>query len=138
MKKIINRVPFVTALLVVVFSAFSLVVKAEDGNGKPAPTTGELKFIGNLDENPVFQLSLNNTETNEYIITIRDSYGDALYSDKVKGTNITRKFLVNTEEINIDDTLRIEVKCISKKTVEVYEINRNKRMIEELVVNKIK
>jgi|SRR5687767_244349 hypothetical protein len=112
----------------------STVTLANDEGGKNAT---ELKFIGNLENQPVFQLSLNNAEEDEYSITFRDETGNVLYADKVKGANITKKFLLKAEEIG-DATLNVVVK--SKKTgkTEVYSINRSHSYVEETVVNKVK
>jgi len=114
---------------------FSTVTLASDEDGNKNVT--ELKFIGNLENQPVFQLSLNGTEEDEYSITFRDDSGNVLYSDKVKGANITKKFMLRAEEIG-DTTLSVIVK--SKKTgkTEVYSINRSHSYVEETVVNKVK
>src|SRR5665647_1080225 len=49
----------------------------------------ELNFIGKVKNHPVFQLNLNNNETEEYIITIKDESNYVLYSEKVKGANLS-------------------------------------------------
>jgi len=114
---------------------FSTVTLASDEDGNKNVT--ELKFIGNLENQPVFQLSLNGTEEDEYSITFRDDSGNVLYSDKVKGANITKKFMLKAEEIG-DAIVNVVVK--SKKTgkTEVYSINRSHSYVEETVVNKVK
>ena len=114
---------------------FSTVTLASDEDGNKNVT--ELKFIGNLENQPVFQLSLNGTEEDEYSITFRDDSGNVLYSDKVKGANITKKFMLKAEEIG-DAIVNVVVK--SKKTgkTEVYSINRSHSYVEETQVNKVK
>jgi hypothetical protein len=114
---------------------FSTVTLANDEDGNKNAT--ELKFIGNLENQPVFQLSLNGTEDDEYSISFRDDSGNVLYSDKVKGANITKKFMLKADELG-DATLHVVVK--SKKTgkTEVYSINRSHSYVEETVVNKVK
>ncbi len=59
----------------------------------------------------------------EFTITLRDSDGNVLYSDKEKGTSITRKFLLTTQEIG-DNIVTIEVKSKKSPKAEVYTINR--------------
>ena len=44
----------------------------------------ELKFIGKINNRPVFQLNLNNNEAEEYFIRIKDENYDLLYSEKGK------------------------------------------------------
>jgi len=96
----------------------------------------ELKYIGNEKNQPVFQLDLNNTEIEEFIISVRDIYGNVLYSEKVKGEKITKRFRLNTDEVEMDE-LKFEV--ISKKTnkTSVYEVTRNTRLVQDVVVNKL-
>jgi hypothetical protein len=60
-----------------------------------------------------------------------------LYSGKVKGSNISKKFMLNTEEIG-DNVLNVEVKAKKNDKAEVYQINRNRSYVDETVVNKVK
>lgn len=122
--------------LVALTLAFSSTTFA-NGEKKPASNTIELKLIGHYENQPVFQLNLNNAVEDEYSITFRDDYGNVLYASKVKGSNISKKFMLNTEEIG-DNVLNVEVKGKKNDTVEVYQINRNRNYVEETVVNKVK
>ena len=83
---------FTIALLALTL-VFSTATFANNEDGKPAHAT-ELKFIGNVENQPVFQLNLINTDEDEYTVTFRDEYGNVLYTDKFKGANLTKKFLL--------------------------------------------
>src|SRR5687767_290605 len=108
-----------------------------NGEKNPKSSSIELKFIGHYENQPVFQLNLNNIEEDEFSITFRDDYGNVLYSGKVKGSNISKKFMLNTEEIG-DNVLSVEVKAKKNDKAEVYQINRSRSYTEETVVNKVK
>jgi hypothetical protein len=97
----------------------------------------ELKFVGNIESQPVFLLSFNNAEESGYTIVVRDEFNNVLYRDNVKGGNITKKFLLNTEELG-DAAITFEI--IGKKTEKtvVYEVNKKSRLVEDLVINKMK
>ncbi len=82
--------------LITLTVGFSTVTLANDG-GKKNPTT-DLKYIGNQDNQPVFQLNLANAEDDEFTVTFRDEAGSILYTDKFKGANITRKFMLKSDE----------------------------------------
>jgi hypothetical protein len=126
----------IMAIALVAFTlAFSNTTLANDEGGKKNVT--ELKFIGNLENQPVFQLSLDGAEEDEYSITFRDEYGNVLYADKVKGDNITKKFLLKGEEIG-DATVNVVVRAKKTGKVEVYTINRSHSYVEETVVAKVK
>jgi hypothetical protein len=116
--------------------AFSTTTLA-NGEKNPKSSTIELKFIGHYENQPVFQLDLNNVEEDEFSITFRDDYGNVLYSGKVKGSNISKKFMLNTEEIG-DNVLSVEVKAKKNDKSEVYKINRSRSYVEETVVNRVK
>lgn len=125
-------------MAVVAFTfAFSTTTLANNGEKTPNSSTIELKFIGHYENQPVFQLNLNNIEEDEFSITFRDEYGNVLYSGKVKGSHISKKFMLNTEEIG-DNVLSVEVKAKKNDKSEVYKINRNRSYVEETVVNKVK
>ena len=96
--------------LIAVTLGFSTVTLAND-EGKTKNTT-ELKFIGNMENQPVFQLNLTNTEEDEFTVTFRDEAGNILYTDKFKGANINKKFMLKSEEFG-DAALHVIVK--SKK-----------------------
>ena len=127
-------------IVAIALIAFTLVFSTSTlaNNDKEKSTANiELKFIGHYENQPVFQLNLKNTEEDEYSITFRDDFGNVLYAAKVKGTNITKKFMLNTEEIG-DNVLNVEVKGKKSNTAETYQINRNRSYVEETVVSKIK
>ena len=131
---LINTRIFAIALAVTCTTAFSTPALAIEEK-KTIPV--ELKFAGNIDNRPVFLLNFTNTEVNEYTIIVRDSYGFVLYKDKVKGSNMTQKFIINTEDLG-DGELQFEI--IGKKTdkTAVYEVNTVARFVEDVVVSKVK
>ncbi|MGN6417927.1 MAG: hypothetical protein ACTHMC_10575 [Pseudobacter sp.] len=119
-----------------------LTVSVAFANGEKNPKTNatnsiEVKHIGNYENQPIFQLNLTASEADEFTITLRDSDGNVLYADKVKGTNITKKFLLTTQEIG-DNLVTIEVKAKKNAKAEVYTINRKQNLIEEMYVTKVK
>ena len=130
MKKAITLIALITLTL-----GFSTVTLAND-EGKTKNTT-ELKFIGNMENQPVFQLDLANTDEDEFTVTFRDEVGNVIYTDKFKGANITKKFMLKTEDFG-DTALHVTVKSKKNNSSEVYIINRSHTYVEETVVNKLK
>jgi hypothetical protein len=115
--------------------AFSTPTIANDGEKGDHKT--ELKFIGNLENQPVFELNLANNEEDEYTVIFRDEFGNVLYSDKFKGAGLTKKFMLKSEDFS-DTALNVTVKSKKGNTTEVYSINRSHSYVEETQVNKIK
>jgi len=93
-------------------------------------------LIGNVESQPVFQLNVNNTEEDEYVVTFRDEQNNVLYSGKLKGINITKNFQLSTDEVG-DNTMSVEVRSRKTNKSEVYKINRTQSFTEEIVVNKL-
>lgn len=129
MKKSITIIALIALTL-----GFTTVTLAND-EGKTKHTT-ELKFIGNMENQPVFQLDLANTDEDEFTVTFRDEAGNVIYTDKFKGANITKKFMLKSEDFG-DTALHVAVKSKKNNTTEVYIINRSHTYVEETVVNKL-
>ncbi len=60
----------------------------------------EFKFIGKIQDHPVFQLNMNNTGADEYSIRITNENRTVLYSEKVKATdaNFSRKYQLDIDQ----------------------------------------
>jgi hypothetical protein len=115
--------------------AFSTPTMANDGEKGDHKT--ELKFIGNMENQPVFELNLSNKEEDEYTVIFRDENGNILFNDKFKGAGITKKFLLKSDEFG-DEVLNVIVKSKLGNTTETYTINRSHSYVEETQVNKVK
>ena len=125
---------FGIALIALTLGVSTVTLANDEGKNKH---TTELKFIGNLENQPVFQLDLTNAEDDEVTVTFRDEAGNVLYVNTFKGANITKKFMLKSEEFG-DSALSVTVKSKKNNSTEVYTINRNHTYVEETVVNKLK
>jgi len=140
MKNTMKHYAGISVVLLIMFTlAFPGLSKAaNDKNYKKEPTSViDLKFIGNLNSQPVFQLNLQSPDADEFTVIFRDQYGNILYSDRFKGTSITKKFILNTEEIG-DEPINVIVKTKKSNKTETYTINRNVSYVEESVVSRVK
>jgi hypothetical protein len=95
----------------------------------------ELKFIGNIGDKPVFQLSFNNPEDNAFVITVRDQFNNVLYKDIIKGDN-SRKFMLNTDELGDEAAVSFEITGKKSDQAVVYEVNKKSRMIQDVVISR--
>lgn len=102
-----------------------------NGNTKTGDTTPvEVKYVGQLNDQPLFQLNIKNNGTEEYSITITDKEGTRLYQDNTKGKDYSKRFLINLDETQ-GSPLTLEVKAKSTDKSEVYEIKANNKMVRE-------
>jgi|KBSSwiStaDraftv2_1062776.scaffolds.fasta_scaffold20350_3 hypothetical protein len=135
MKRVlINTRIFAIALAITSTTAFSTPALAIEEK-KAIPV--ELTFLGNVNSQPVIQLNFTNSEVNEYTVVIRDSYGMVLYKDKVKGRNMTQKFILNTEDLGGGE-VHFEITGSKNDKTARYEVNTISRMVEDVVVSKVK
>ena len=122
-----------TIALFVAFSLMATVSWANDGrNDTPAVS---LKYIGLVQNQPMFQLDLNSVEETEFYVSIKDQDGRVIYNEKIKAKTFTRNFRLDTESLD-DAILKVEVRDGNKKP-EVFTINRNTRYYEETSISKL-
>jgi hypothetical protein len=134
MKTIINYRNMVLALVTFLTLAVSPAANATDDKNA---TSVELKFIGNYKNKPVFELQFAQAGTdNEYVVVIRDEYGNSIYRETFSSNILSKKFLLNTDEIG-DDTLRFEITGKTSNKTVVYAVNQNSRFVEEVSVTKV-
>jgi hypothetical protein len=140
MKALFINFRTVVMALVAVFTLSVAPAFANGGNGKDKKEKNiipvELKYIGQLNDQPLFELAFSNEEESEFTVIIRDEYGTVLYKDNVKGSSFSKKFLLNTEELG---TVSLKFEVYGKKTdkTATFQIDRSSRTVENLVVNKL-
>ena len=103
----------------------------------PAGPSAELKFLGNSNNLPVFQLVLNNLKMTEYTVTVRDSEKKVLLSEKLKGTKIRRTYRMNMDEISWISGTTFEVTNKSTGETNVYEVNGTATFVEYVSVARL-
>src|SRR5688500_13757453 len=97
MKTVISTLSRTALLLMAVFT---MSFSTNTGTPGKSDIPAELKYLGSFDNQPQFQLSLNNTEIDEFAITIRNRNGQVIFKEKIKGASISRKYQMNTEELD--------------------------------------
>jgi len=122
-----------TIALALAFSFITTVSWANDG-GNDTPAVS-LKYIGLVQNQPMFQLDLNSVEETDFYVSIKDQSGQVIYSEKIKAKNFTRNFRIDTEHLD-DAILKVEVRDGNKKP-SVFTINRNTRYYEETSISKL-
>jgi hypothetical protein len=135
MKTQMNKFRIAAIALVAVFTvALSTPVLAEDGKN---PVQTELKFIGEIKNQPVFELTFNTEDESEFIVVIRDEFKNVLHRETVKTGTASKKYLITSELADLD-ILQFEVTGKKTDKTVVFQINKNSRFIQDMVVNKVK
>ena len=121
---------------IALFFALSLFTTASAKGVQKDPPVAQLKYIGNVEDQPVFQLDLNADKEDHFIISIKNQLGESIYSERVKAKVFTRKYRLDTESLQ-GDTLRVEVRSGNSKKAEIFTINRHARFVQETSVSKL-
>lgn len=136
MKKVMNKnKAIIVALMAIISTSFINPVSAMDHN-KDFPGV-EIKYLGFVDGNPIFEITTNNAQADNFFITIRDEAGTVLFSEKLSGKNLSRKYRIDTDEEITDGGLRFEVRSVKSKKTEVYIAGISENITREMAVTKI-
>ncbi len=107
-----------------------------------APKTNEpieFKFIGKVDNQPVFQLNLDDKKGEEFLITIKDESNFTLYSEKlkVKDDAFTRNYRLAVDAADMNAFgfgVKVEVTSAKTHKTEVYKITSHTTVNDNIVV----
>ncbi len=88
----------------------------------------EMKMVGLQGNQPLFQLSINNSNYEEVVIVVKDESGYVLYRETLKGANLTRTFQLNTEDLE-GTNLRIEVLSRNTNNRSTFDIIDNATVV---------
>ena len=106
-------------------------------NEKDETSNAELQFIGKEKNLPVFLLQFKNSQQDEFLVSIKDENGDVLYSEKLKGSTISRRYKLDSENSEYINGTTFEVTSrLSNKTT-VYRISQFIHTEDNLVVTKL-
>ena len=134
MKGVMNKSKATLIAIIAVFTvAFTNDAKATT---KTDPPTA-VKYLGFVERNPVFELTLNNLQAESYLINIRDASGTVIFSEKLSGKNISRKYRIDTEDEIPEGGLRFEVKSLKTKVTDVYIAGMTENVTREIAVTKL-
>ena len=100
----------------------------------------ELKFIGNKNSQPIFQLKLNNSENGLYLITIKDASQNVLFSEKIKGINILRTYRLDIDSDDYESSsfrLKFEVTNLDTHVAQEYKVSSETHVTNNIIVAKI-
>lgn len=119
------------AIVALVFSVTD--VQAADSTKTPPV---EIRYIGNMNEKPVFQIEFDNESGEDVYLALRDGWGETIYGEWVKDKKYTRK--IQIENFDVDE-LKITVVLRSKKGYQTqsFRISQNTRTVEDVAVAKL-
>lgn len=134
MKTYLSKTRLVTLALATVLSTSltTPLFAKNDGDNKT-----EVTYVGNINNLPVYRLSLKNEEKETFYITVSDNDGNEIYNEKLTGVNIVRNYQLATD-IDAEYNLTFKVENAKRITVSIYNVTNKKKIINEVAVNKIR
>jgi len=97
----------------------------------------EFKYIGKLEQHPVYQLNISNADNDEYYISFSDQSGNVLYSSNTKSGPFSQRFMINADEIG-NEILTVTITSRKTNKSQVYTIKRHQNVVEENIVTRVK
>ena len=133
--KISNTLRNVAAsvLLAVILVFASATANATDKIKTP---NVEVKYVGTVDNSPLFQVEFNNENGDEVFVTLRDVNGNILYSEVTKEKKFSKRFRLEGIELN-DSKVTLNIRSKKASAAHVFTINKSVRQVEEVVVSKL-
>ena len=136
MKKVMSKnKAIIFGLMAIISTSFSNPVSAMDKKSDPPGV--EIRYLGFVNKNPVFEITTSNVQADNFFITIRDEAGTVLFTEKLSGKMLSRRYRIDTEEEIADGGLRFEVRSVKSKKTEVYIAGVSENTTREMAVIKI-
>lgn len=135
MKKAINKARIITtALSIVFFLGCSQAAMSTSKDQSPVA----FKFMGKQNAGPLFRLTMNNSEADEFLIKVKDADGILIYSEKLKGKNIDRKYqFAITDELYESFNVRFEITSTKTHETFVYKVSNSNHLVDDMIVAKL-
>lgn len=134
MKQVINNMKTVVAAFVLVLTlGFANTSFANNGENTNAI---ELKYLGNLKNQPVFQLSIKGAADAEFMVRITDEANNVVYAEKLKGQDISKKFQLSDEALE-NSLLTFEIINKKDNSVTTFKVRNNTRTVQDIEIAKI-
>jgi hypothetical protein len=125
---------FLPAFLAAFFAAATVPAGAQaQEKGKIPPA--EVKFLGTVGSQPLFQMTFDNPNEEDLYISLKGPDGTVLYSEWSKEKKYLRTFRM---EDYPEDTVTFTVTSRKNKQMQVFQVNRSSRVVEDVVVTKLR
>jgi hypothetical protein len=93
-----------------------------------------VKYVGALNNAPIFQLSFTNETVEQFEIFITDKF-NTIYYEKIKGKGLVRNFQFLSDESeggSVDDEITVVIQNTATKVITTYKIQPNAHVEKEM------
>lgn len=135
MKQVMNNIKSVVAVALLALT-LGISTTAVANNGGDNNNNVELKYLGQLKNQPVFQLNIKSAPDAEYLVRIIDEANNVVYAEKLKGQDITKKFQLS-DDAQESSLLTFEIINRKDNSVTTYKVRNNTRTVQDIEIAKI-
>lgn len=128
-----TRISILSAIAVLTI-AFSGVASATEKKPVEVPAA-ELNYAGKINNQPVFQLKLNNKTNEKYSVVLKDEFGTVLFEETLGGVNISRKYMLDLDEFRGVD-VNIEVRSLLGPASSSFIVRNSVSIVTETKIEK--
>jgi len=123
------------------FGVAALLMMGSLTHSFATPTKGEepfvnIKYVGVVDQRAQFQFDMITDNDEAYIVSIQGEDGTVLYKEKVAKKIFTKKFELNSGDLN-SSKLLFTVTGEKTKKSQSFEVNAQVRTVQDVVVTKL-
>ena len=125
MKNSKNNFRIFAVALIALFSV--ALTSSAHAAGTTGNDTVTVKYVGSINNAPIFQLSFTNETVEQFEIFITDKF-DTIYYEKIKGKGLVRKFQFLSNDLKggaPDDEITVVIQNTATKEVTTYKILPN-------------
>ena len=128
---------FLVPALFVVLSITGLSYGKAYGQSYTSNSKPSIQYVGKVNDQLIFQVDYDNPTNEAVNVLIKDESGNVLYADRFKDKKLSKKFKVNTAEYG-DARLTFVISTDKERTSQVFQVNTNTRVIDDVVVTNLK
>jgi predicted transglutaminase-like cysteine proteinase len=108
---------------------FALVITAN-----AQTTTPQLTKVSDVNNQPAFQLQVNNQQAETCYLVIKDLAGTVLHKEKITEEKAVRTFALDSDAFSYAPTLIVAVENTTNNTNTLFEVKNNTRLVNDVVV----
>jgi hypothetical protein len=128
-----------TVIIAALTLLLSNIAEATDLNPikKISNAVAEIEYAGKINNQPAFRLVIKSSDVENYIITIKEDDGEILFRERLKGSQISRTYKLDAEDLDRISGTSFEVTNMATNVTATYKINNQKCFTEYQVVAKM-
>lgn len=96
--------------------------------------TPHLKQVSSINNQPLFELQLNNDENDVVYVVIKDVLGTILHKEKITEKRAVRNYALDSDAFSVASTLIFDIQSVKNKTTALFEVRNNNKFVYDIQV----